>query len=737
MAWPIIAIAALCAVFLKSDSPEAAEAPPVTPRTDPPPPQDPPGSGSPNTPPRGINPALFQAVPPSWETEPLPNTTSLERELADLFNRGYTLDSRQRLVVTDRDAADALQERLDQITDQAMRSPLMARTYDQRTFTKYAYLTHADLTPEERGFLYRLDRGLITANEATLWVDRRAADFFAAYEGRGDPTTDPFMKRQGILYFALRELLEEQTLETATTESARQIADSSVLLTGNDREIRIRMALYFSTTPELREALQFVQAHTEDLSSAASQALAAGSLPSVMRNLLPHLGNLSQQEGRRLAYQIADYILFVMIFRGGGASMEAFMNDECRSDSASTSPEICSLRTDLRLAKESPDPFDNARMRHRLLEHLAAFYAYYSGLSATERISRQVFLLEGELGTALVSGDFGPPFTPDEIGAVFQQVRSQTHRTHIPASRGYPLSWSELDQIRQPTEIPLSDLPREIQDLARQVTIRVPRTQTTWVGTLWDYLQANVDSVILTRQGPHLGGPLGEPDGTANRLFKTLVIDIDGQDNRAVLDPLEILGTLAHEAYHNDYFHHIVSGNPRLAWANTLNERNAHLLQAQILTERLRMNMVTLSPLLSNSSYQLTSTDNRMLLESLALVAAITSHRFIALSANLPLDYPLEDATLRAEVYPDLSIETLGRYPTFFEEDYLRGRRMTPERFAQTVLRDLDRQFNLSLKLERLVPRVRQFIEEEARKTAGGKGPATAGPAGSSTAVTR
>jgi len=597
---------------------------------------------------------------------------------------------------------------MNELRDIAFRDPRAAEAYDRREIRKYSYLTQAGLRPEERGLLYRLDRGQISAPDAVRQLDRDETEFVRNYRGRGNPLQDPFFERHRRLGFAMTVLLPEQSFAQAATASARSIVDGPDLLNRYDGEMRAKFLLRQAPSSELRAVSRYLSENMGALDQVFWTNPPPAQMPPLLReirDLLRHPADNAGDDLGKTALQMTSYVSFVLTLQGA-TSIRRDSIDQCRTEFRLTEASSCSLRADLRLAAESPDEFDNAHMRHQLSEHLGRFYANYLSLSPADRVSQQGLLVEGELGSALMGGQFGPAFTSAAIQPILDDVRSQLGRTHIPDARGIPLTWSEITGIREsPIEVRVNELPQDIQDLAGHINITVPRPQgqAPWQGTLLDYLSQNVDVIVLTRRAPYLSDDIGEPEATANRLFKTVIIDIDGpqstEPGNSDKQAFEILSTLAHEAYHNDYFHNLVPYDTHLARATTLNERNAHLFEANVLRQIFQIDLTEVRPLIEQARggrearAMMSESDLRRLVqfnqEFERLPQLYASHRLIGFAANVPLDYRLTDDQLWAQIFPNISMGPLGRYPTVFVADYLRMTHQTQEQFMNRVQADL------------------------------------------------
>lgn len=601
------------------------------------------------------------------------------------------------LVVSSQTDANALQRRLTELRDLAFRDPRAAEAYNRREISKYVYLTLPSLTPEVRGLLCRMDRGLISPAEVNRRFNQDEIDFALRYRGGREPFRDPFYERQNRLVYAMRTLLTPATFAQVGTANGRAVVDGSDLLDRYDGERRAKFLLRQAPPSELHAVARYLSGHMDDLDEVFWTDAPGAPMPALLRDMRPLLRRDSAEDLRRTALQMTTYISFVLSVQGTN-SLDRYLIDECRNEFSGADEASCSLRAGIRTAAESPDEFDNASMRRQLIEHLGRFYANHLSLSPAERVSQQGLLLEGELGSALMGGQFGPAFTSAELQGVLDDVRRQLGVTHIPPPRGIPLTWEEIRGVRDtPLEVRIDELPNDMQELARQITVSVPRTggQPPWQGNLLDYLRQNVDVVVLTRRAPHLSDAIGEPEATANRLFRTVVLDIDGPQSveagDADKEAFEILSTLAHEAYHNDYFHNLIPYNTRLARATALNERNAHLLEANVLQQILRIHLPEMLPLIEQArrgedAIRLMgeSAQRRLVQfnrEFERIPALYASHRLTGLAANAPLEYRLTDDGLWNHVFPETRLETLGRYPSAFTTEYLRMRRLTQEQF--------------------------------------------------------
>ena len=72
----------------------------------------------------------------------------------------------------------------------------------------------------------------------------------------------------------------------------------------------------------------------------------------------------------------------------------------------------------LEIAGGSPNPFDRANVRHRLIKDLESFVESYRALTPSERISADTLVLEAKIGQALFSGRFGSVISMEELDAL-------------------------------------------------------------------------------------------------------------------------------------------------------------------------------------------------------------------------------------------------------------------------------------------------------------------------------
>ncbi len=514
-----------------------------------------------------------------------------------------------------------LRSRLEDLTKEAYTNSQCAQAYDTKDVRKYAYYVHPELLPHDRMLLRRVDRGEISVLDAIRILDDRELAFVQSYQGQGNPFDADHYRNQALLADALRDICDPRDLENALMFDANRIVHSVHLLAPEEETL-----LRLTPSEELQKQLN-------DLSDR---------IPS-----LP--------EGRERSQALKKFAAISFLITDRGITdTRTYLKNNCRAIHPGARDETCALKADISLAEATANPFDNATLRPKLQQHLADYYRRYAALSPSERILEDALLLEGDLGIALRSGDFGPPLPAAAMDFLLGAV---------PPPPTMPMSWAEIVGVQQPTEITLQALPPELQAVARR--LQMPDGQN-----LWDYLRKNVSSIILTRHTSNLGGTIQEPEATANRLMKTVIIDVDGPKGEGVTW-YGLLSTLGHEAYHNDYFHQATLADGRLAKVLLVNERNAHLFQASILEGIVRQRLETRNPELKK------------------LAVLLADRLMIGMAANEPLGYPRNDRSLRLDLKTDP--KTHGHeYPTVFVPDYLRREGITSEKFYYKVRDELN-----------------------------------------------
>lgn len=453
------------------------------------------------------------------------------RSLPILFESAFRFEPGEGLIEVDSVASACLQDRLKDLGDLAMDDPAVAEEFGVPSITRFYYLASPLLTPGQRGILYRLDRKEISPLDAVRWCDRAEMEFVRGYDGKGDLFADGFYRGFHVLGYGVRTLLGyDPALEPALILSAREICSSEISerLPAMDQEgLLERIDLLEKNFPRCAEAEE------------------------------------------RIAIVRDRAVLSFLLTLQGVTSPEMYLAEKYRLIWSGVSYDVRRWIAALDVAWGSPNPFDRASVKHRLIKDLEAFVERYRTLTPSERISADTLVLEAKIGEALFSGRFGSVISTEELDALSSQS--------LPPHR--KRTASEILESGEPVEVRFGDLPDEWLDLARSIPVMIPESPAR---NLMEFLEAYVSTAIFTPEIPLLDTAFGDVEGTANRLLKTVVLKTVRSDGRP-MSGMALFATLAHEAYHNFFFRLAAAKDPSLLTAKPLEERCARLFHAMAL----------------------------------------------------------------------------------------------------------------------------------------------------------
>lgn len=331
---------------------------------------------------------------------------------------------------------------------------------------------------------------------------------------------------------------------------------------------------------------------------------------------------------------------------GQFVGMKAFSIKECLAKNPEDQ-DICTREAELGLVIYTEDEFDNALIRHVETREMWEKLHRYIAASLSDKLALQ----EKIVSDGLISGKLGPVLTRESIVRMIAQVEGETGHSHIPpawispSGQAHPITLEELSKVGpgESIQIRVQDMPLEWKTLAQY-------TKLSFVeGDLWSFLEKNVDCLILTRAG--IKKTTGE-EGAAGRSqssVKTIIVSLDRKGNAR--PDFDVLSVIAHEAYHNYFFFEEVPRNPRLAMMRLIDERNAHILQAEVLEK--------LFVLRRRNGAQ------RSELETIA--TRVMDKQSVYMGANLALGYSVDDRSSHADLNVDpRKNPILGSYPTVF-----------------------------------------------------------------------
>ena len=451
---------------------------------------------------------------------PSPRSMQLSTALCLLFESG---------------SVDLLRSRLDGLVQEAFRDPKAADEYSEREISKYVYLSHRSLRPEDRALLCRFDRGDIPLLDMVRAAYREDVALVRNYDGVSNPFERP--DEFNVPVYGIRLLVGEEALKPALILGAEEILREMAIegLPGNESppEAFFRLHRGFPRLTERGERAEALQRILESSLLMNREG---------MTELVPLRERESQFE-----FPKADRTMHFVV-----AGLELF--------------------------SASPNPFDKARLYHALPDLLAWFERYDSELARSGEVSPYPIHVDSLFGNALSA--MAVFAGVESIGRILKSANASP-RSLV----GGPAAMETILRVKytkEPIELSLSGLPTAVSDMARRIEI-------PGHGNLWSYLERNVDRVVFTDRLPDFNLDSMDsidPRATVNRLLRKVIIKVGnfGEKDAA----MTILWLLAHEAYHIASFYEASIGDPRLNQARILEERNAHLFTAMVLGEILK-----------------------------------------------------------------------------------------------------------------------------------------------------
>lgn len=482
------------------------------------------------------------------------SATAAEKELKTLFDKAYQFDSRTNdLKEVNAADAKALRQKLDDFTNKAKTSPLLARAYNQPGIIKYFYLSRPEINSTERGLLY------LAANKSPL-------KDLQAQLGKCQRK-----ENQYLLWLGLERL--------ATTET-RQLVKKEAEKAHSNAE-----------TPQERLSIE---------------------------------NSICAMEQKR---------------------------------------KDCQFNQGLSLAFESPDLFDNYDYSFQRKDLLQAYYRRHAKLTPAQKLDPNEILLAGRLGMASFAGRFSSNLDDQQLTKIANAAGSK-----VSLLGSSPVAWSQIQTLSAPLEIGVDQLPAEWKEKARSIRFAALNNIS-----LWDFLKRYASRIVFSKNIHLQTRGDTKTYATNNPLVKEIYIGIDGLDGK-MKSWLEILITIAHEAFHIYRERVVIPQHPELYGNLLLEERNTLLFEAEIIKQIVLME--------SNRSLQ-----NQTVKDEANLYNAVL---LTGLSANLPLGYDLRDRDFLKITLPS-DRSSLNQQPGSFGKAYLQAcygdKEGKPKLFAQEILK--------------------------------------------------
>lgn len=340
----------------------------------------------------------------------------------------------------------------------------------------------------------------------------------------------------------------------------------------------------------------------------------------------------------------------------------------------------CSVYFAVQLALKKPGLADLGRIRSWAKDELGRFYEHYLKSSTTQKVSEKYFIKTQVLEKVLFQKQFGAPLKSNDIEQILERTRKKTGLSHIPPQRKKALTWEEIASSPEPIEVRIQDIPLNMQEAAKKITLPKKMAEHLEIpegGSLWDFIVKSTDSIVFAKQiptPPSISSPMLAEAKTL--FFKTAVIATD--DSKQLLGPdflIGLLSSLSHESYHNFYLHRIESKNEEMVDAYTLNERNAHLLGAEVSIQLIRKLI----------GRDLKSATDKTRLDQ--LMSFMANDLMLGIAANECLHYNPDDKSLRLDIPPDVNRKALSRHPQACVLPYLMSQKLSsPEEFYKKIV---------------------------------------------------
>ncbi|MBI2082450.1 MAG: hypothetical protein HYT76_02680 [Deltaproteobacteria bacterium] len=350
----------------------------------------------------------------------------------------------------------------------------------------------------------------------------------------------------------------------------------------------------------------------------------------------------------------------------------------CQEATMSLPQTGCPLFASSIAAAEFPDSYDLSEMRRWAIGELPKLYEEYLGQTPQERVMALNYIRHFTLAEILLTQTFGPPLQKVEMERLMEAVRRRTGKSHIPPKRENALTWEEVSASRDPVEVRIEEIPSDMQAEAREIPLSAEVAREFSLpenSTLWDFLLRYNETVVFAHDLPQsnereLLGELKSP------FFGVVALNVESMKAKmGRVFPSGLLATLAHETYHRFYATTLSFRNELYVGYSTLNERNAHLLQADVLGQMIR-HRVARGP----------SPDK---IEGLIpLFRFYRINLLYGLAGNLKCAYPIKDRSIRSDLAPGFERQ-LFHHLAADQDSYFVRSGETRGDFTRGVLKEL------------------------------------------------
>ncbi|MBF0493141.1 MAG: hypothetical protein HQM15_10220 [Deltaproteobacteria bacterium] len=576
--------------------------------------------------------------------------------LQNHFRRAYRINpTTGDFTIQNSSSTRAFKSLIIQMSTEAIRDPQAAAVYNRPEFLFFHYLASNDLlAPEDRVLLYRLHQGSLAPLQALRQINERSLQEAQRYSGTGEAPA--IFERRNRLCLILERVLGLEVFRRVADQSAREIVEniSTWRLSPSEQQEYNRLR-------EIPDAGQLYQEFNRVSGSFYNPRLLEG-------------------EAKKAAFQRMLYIQFLLPAHHLDTA-ESLIADNLYNGANSQDRRLrdfYNLKARFQAVLESPDDIDDAVLHHQAVALLEEFFRQYLALSPQDKISPQT----QELRTLLIREDIFGVYSSEQIRNSFDRLWNQSHQAQN-LRQGSPVPWASIQNTQTATEVLVEELPEDWRLLASRIRVSIPNGDgTRWEGSIWNFIQQNIKTVLFVRRPPAFLASEG-PYGTIDLLSRTAIIPLEVPTDSSnptlyFRHSFEALGALAHESFHSFSYYHLRNGVDRYAQNTLGDERNADTLELEVLLETLR----------AARREQWSVTERQTSLLRLRSVNYLMSMEM----ANHYLGYPEEDRSVRVDIAPQISEGFLSARPIDLTGDFLSQRHLENPDAQRAYIMGLQRQ---------------------------------------------